>query len=123
MNAQVRRSGASLLGQVARDDSPVALTPRLTAVVGQPHARSRHGDQQSLRIAGPRNDRVQAKTTAAGLPGLACGVVPESLVERPRRAVVATLEQHAGISTGVQQPVRLAWRYHPDALKRRVPAL
>ena len=67
-----------------------------------------------LRVAGPRDDRVQAETAAAGAPIGARRVIPEPAVERPRQAPVVALEQAPRVAAGVEQPVRLSGGDDPD---------
>src|SRR3954466_4363416 len=123
VHAELRGPLARLLGQVARPYALVALAPGGAAVVGVPYARGRNAHGQLVRVARPGDDRVQAEPAAARLPVAADAVLAQCLVEVPRLAPIARLEQHAGVPARVQLAGGLALRDQPDPLERLVPAL
>src|SRR5512142_692484 len=82
-----------LVRQELGADSAVAGAPTLAAIVGAIHAAGRHGDEHTLPVAGMRDDRMEAQTTAAGLPLGAVFMRQKSVDGRPTLAGVSRLEQ------------------------------
>ncbi len=94
-----------VLGQVAGHQALVPVAPGPTAVVREPDADRRDAHRQLAGIARPGRDRVQAHASGAGSPLGSRRLLPERLVELPRRPAVTALEEHAGIAARVEMVV------------------
>src|SRR5438552_7991752 len=84
---------------IPRDQSVARVAPRLAAVLRQPHPGRGDPDRQTLRIAGPRGDRVQAEPSCAGWPIGTAGLVPERSVQLPGPSAVGALEERRRCDT------------------------
>src|SRR6266550_347461 len=103
---------------IPRDQSVTRVAPRLPAVLRQPHAGRGDPDGQTVRIAGPRGNRVQAEPSCAGWPIRAAGLVPERSVQLPGLSAVAALEERRRCDTREELPFRLPGLDHPRARDR-----
>src|SRR5439155_24952073 len=68
---------ALLVRELARPQAAVDRAPRLAAVVRAENARRRDGDDHPLWVIRVDENRVQAQSTGARLPLLACRVTSE----------------------------------------------
>ena len=116
-------SSTRLLGHVARVEVLVPVAPGLAAVVREPHADGRDGERDLRRIARPGRDRVHAHAACTRAPLRPRRLLPERLVELPRRASVVALEEDAGRAACVQVVVVLGGDDRPQPLERLLRVL
>src|SRR5665213_3085794 len=90
-----------LVWQELRADANVASAPVPATVIGAIESGAGYGDAHAVRIARVDDDRVEAETTATGLPFGPVGVVVETADQLPALACVSRFEERSGFDSRI----------------------
>jgi hypothetical protein len=91
-----------LLGHELGTDTGIARAPALSPVFRAVHSAGGHRDQHSPRVVRIEDNRVQAKSSAAGLPLGLMLVVEQSLIGLPALSSVARLEERGWLDAAIK---------------------